>query len=24
MDARHSVDIDTEDDFRMAELFLNG
>jgi CMP-N,N'-diacetyllegionaminic acid synthase len=24
MDARHSVDIDTEDDFRIAELFLNG
>jgi CMP-N,N'-diacetyllegionaminic acid synthase len=24
MDARHSVDIDTEEDFRIAELFLNG
>jgi CMP-N,N'-diacetyllegionaminic acid synthase len=24
MDARHSVDIDTEDDFKIAELFLNG
>lgn len=23
MDARHSVDIDTEDDFRIAELYLN-
>jgi CMP-N,N'-diacetyllegionaminic acid synthase len=24
MDARHSVDIDTEEDFKIAELFLNG
>lgn len=24
MDARHSVDIDTEDDLRIAELYLNG
>jgi CMP-N,N'-diacetyllegionaminic acid synthase len=24
MDARHSVDIDTEDDFKIAELFVNG
>jgi CMP-N,N'-diacetyllegionaminic acid synthase len=24
MDHRHSVDIDTEDDFKIAELFLNG
>jgi CMP-N,N'-diacetyllegionaminic acid synthase len=24
MDARHSVDVDTEDDFKIAELFLNG
>jgi CMP-N-acetylneuraminic acid synthetase len=24
MDARHSVDIDTEEDFKIAELFVNG